>query len=112
MAGRCTGGEEFDAEEILPSTSELATDISRCDGPATAEFELLGHSCNFGTEDSSSDEIGIKSGQVIKEDLEGEGACGLTLIGTSGIKFSDVEEEAVRPTTSVASRKIGRMPGA
>ena len=56
---------------------------------------------------TSSDEIGIKSGQDIKADLDGEGACDLTLMGTSGGKFPDVEEEAVRSITDVASRIIG-----
>ena len=99
--------DELDAEEIFPSRSQVNPDLSRLDGPETAKFELREHSCNFGTDDSSSDEMGIKSGQYIIADLAGEGACDLTLMGTSGGKFPDVEEEAVRSTTEVASRRIG-----
>ena len=87
--------DELDAEEIFPSSSEVNPDMSRLDGPETAKFLLREQSCNFGTDDSSSDEIGIKSGQDIID---------LTLMGTSGGKVPDVEEEAVRSTTEVASR--------
>ena len=93
--------DELDAEEIFPSKTEVNPDMSLLDGP---ERE---HSCNFGTDDSSSDEIGIKSGQYMIADLAGGGDCDLTLMGTSGGKFPDVEEEAVRSTTEVASRRVG-----
>ena len=96
----------MDAQEILPSRSELRPDMSRLGGPETAEFELVEHCRNFGTDDSS-EENGIKSGQVNKADLDGEGACDLTLMATSGGKFPDEKEEAVRSTTGVASRILG-----
>ena len=66
--------EELDAEEVLPSFSEPAAEVSRREGPGTAEFEPAEHSCDFGTEESSSEEIGIRSVQVISEEFEGEGA--------------------------------------
>ena len=64
--------DELETEEILPSRSEVNFDMSRLGGSETAKFELREHSCNFGTGDSSSDEIEIKSGQDITADLAGE----------------------------------------
>ena len=80
MAGRCT--RRVGRLEDMPSRSELRPDMSRLGGPETAEFELVEHFCNFGTDDSSSEEIGIKSGDDIRADLDREGACDLTLMAT------------------------------
>ena len=63
--------EELDAEEILISLSEPVAKKWRPEGPGTAEFDPSEHSCVFGTEESSSEEVGIRSGQVIIEDLDG-----------------------------------------
>ena len=104
--------DELDAEEIFPSRSEVNPDTSRLGGLETAKFEPLEQSYNCGTDDSSSDEIGIKSAQEMITDLAREDTFDFTLIGTSGRKFPDVEEEAVRSTTAVASRGIDCMPGA
>ena len=72
----------LDAEEIFPSGSELKPDISRLGGQDDAKVEEE-HSCNFGTDDSSSEETGIKSGHVRSLSLVGEDVFDFILIDTS-----------------------------
>ena len=59
------------------------------------------HSYSFGTDDSSSEEIGIRSGQDSSLSLVGDGDLDLILMGTSAPWFPDVDEKAVKSITGV-----------
>ena len=57
------------------------------------------HSCSFGTNDSSSEEIGMRSGHNGVLTLVGD--FGLILMGTSIPWLPELDEEAVKFTTGV-----------
>ena len=57
------------------------------------------HSWSFGTKDSSSEEIGMRSGH--NGVLTVVGDFGLTLMRTSVPWFPEADEEAVKSTTGV-----------
>ena len=56
-------------------------------------------SCSFGTNDSSSEEMGMRSGH--NGILTVVGDFGLTLMGTSVPWFPEEDEEAVKSTSGV-----------
>ena len=57
------------------------------------------HSCSFGTKDSSSEEMGMRSGH--NGVLTVIGDFGLTLMGVSVPWFPEADEEANKCTTGV-----------
>ena len=53
--------EELDTKDKLPSLAEPDAEVLRPEAPGTADFEPAEHFCVFGSEKSSSEEIGIRS---------------------------------------------------